>query len=68
MDRFTLINNDRRMIKVFEQFEEVSKPSASIDAMIIFYVCAYKRSSKPIMKDSWAETIENIRKKHQQLT
>ena len=33
MDKFTLINKDRSRIKVFEPFEDVSKPSPSIDVM-----------------------------------
>ena len=45
MDKFTLINKDRSRIKVFEAFEDVSKPSPSIDAMMISYGCVYKRSS-----------------------
>ena len=35
MERFILINNERNRIKVFEPFEDVSKPSPSIDAMMI---------------------------------
>ena len=46
MDKFTLINMDRSRIKVFEPFEDLSKPSPSIDAMMISYGCVYKRSSK----------------------
>jgi len=38
MERFILINNERNRIKVFEPFEDVSKPSPSIDAMMISYV------------------------------
>ena len=37
MEKFTLINKDRSRIKVFEPFEDVSKPSPSIDAMMISY-------------------------------
>ena len=44
MERFILINNERNRIKVFEPFEDVSKPSPSIDAMMISYGCVYKRS------------------------
>jgi hypothetical protein len=43
MEKFTLINNDRSRIKVFEPFEDVSKPSPSIDAMMISYGCVYKK-------------------------
>ena len=67
MEKFTLINNERTRIKVFEPFEDVSKPSSSIDAMMISYGCVYKRSSKPVMKGSRVETIEAARKEYQQL-
>ena len=52
MEKFILINKKRNRIKVFEPFEDVSKPSHSIDAMMISYGCVYKRSSKPVMKGS----------------
>ncbi len=67
MERFILINNERNRIKVFETFEDVSKPSPSIDAMMISYGCVYKRSSKPVMKGSRVETIEAARKEYKQL-
>ena len=67
MEKFTLINKDRSRIKVFEPFEDVSKPSPSIDAMMISYGCVYKRSSKPVMKGSRGETIENARKEYKEL-
>ena len=67
MERFILINNGRNRIKVFEPFEDVSKPSTSIDAMMISYGCVYKRSSKPVMKGSRVETIEHARKEYKQL-
>ena len=50
MEKFTLINKDRSRIKVFEPFEDVSKPCPSIDAMLVSYGCVYKKSSKPVMK------------------
>ena len=56
MDKFTLINKDRSRIKVFEQFEDITKPSPSLDAMMISYGCVYKRSSKPVMKGSRVES------------
>ena len=62
-----MINKDRSRIKVFEPFEEISKTSLSIDAMMISYGCLYKRSSKPVMKGSRVETIENARKEYKQL-
>ena len=67
MERFILINNRRNRIKVFEPFEDVSKLSHSIDAMMISYGCVYKRSSKPVMKGSRVETIEAARKEYKQL-
>ena len=67
MEKFILINKDRSRIKVFEPFEVVSKPSPSIDAMMISYGCVYKRSSKPVMKGSRVETIEDARKEYKQL-
>ena len=67
MKKFTLINKERTRIKVFEPFEDVSKPSLSINAMMISYGCVYKRSSKPVMKGSRVETIENARKEYKEL-
>ena len=66
MEKFTLINKDRSRIKVFETFEDVSKPS-SLDVMMISYGCVYKRSNKPVMKGSRVETIENARKEYKKL-
>ena len=51
MEKFTLMNKDRSRIKVFVSLEDVSKPSPSIDEMMISYGCVYKRSNKPVMKD-----------------
>ena len=62
MEKFTLINKDRSRIKVFEPFEDVSKPSPNIDAIMISYGCVYKRSSKPVMKSSRVKTIEEYKK------
>ena len=67
MEKFTLINKSRSRIKVFEPFEDVSKPSPSIDAMMISYGCVYKMSSKPVMKGSRVETIEEARKEYKKL-
>ena len=67
MEKFTLINKDRSRIKVFEPFEVVSKPSPSIDAMMISYWCVYKRSSKPVIGGSRVETIEDARKEYKHL-
>ena len=67
MEKFILINKAKSRIKVFEPFEDVSKPSLSIDAMMISYGCVYKRSSKPVVKGSTVETIENARKEYKEL-
>ena len=45
MKKFTLINKARNRIKVFEPFEDVSKPSRTINAMMVSYECIYKRLS-----------------------
>ena len=67
MDKFTLINKDRSRIKVFEPFEDITKPSPSLDAMMISYGCVYNRSSKPVMKGSRVESIEDARKEYKEL-
>ena len=67
MDKFTLINKDRSRIKVFEPFEDITKPSPSLDAMMISYGCVYKRSSKPVMKGSRVESIEDAREEYKKL-
>ena len=67
MERFILINNERNRIKVFEPFEDISKPSPSIDAMMISYGCVYKRSSKPVMKGARVETVEAAREEYKKL-
>ena len=67
MEKFTLINKARSRIKVFEPFEDVSKASHIIAAMMISYGCIYKRSSKPVIKGSRVETIENARKEYKEL-
>ena len=67
MKKFTLINKERSRIKVFETFEDVSKPSLTINAIMISYGCVYKRSSKPVMKGSRIETIEDARKEYKEL-
>ena len=67
MNKFILTNNERSRIKVFEPFEDLSKPSISINAMMISYGCIYKRSSKPVMKGSRVETIDEARKEYKKL-
>ncbi|MBO6974082.1 MAG: DUF1651 domain-containing protein [Prochlorococcus marinus CUG1435] len=67
MEKFILINKDKSRIKVFEPFEDISKPSPTIDAMMISYGCVYKRSSKPVMTGSKVETIQAARKEYAKL-
>tara|TARA_S200000501_G_scaffold362835_1_gene392799 strand:- start:419 stop:667 length:249 start_codon:yes stop_codon:yes gene_type:complete len=67
MEEFTLINKQRDRIKIFKPFEDVSKPSLSINAIEIQYACVYKRSSKPVIKGSRVESIEDARKEYKHL-
>ena len=67
MEKYTLINKDRSRIKVFEPFEDKTKPSSSIDAMMISYGCVYKRNSNPVMKGSRVESLEDARKEYKKL-
>ena len=67
MEKFTLINKDKSRIKIFEPFEDISKPSPTIDAMMISYGCVFKSNSKPVMKGSRVETIEAARKEYKEL-
>ena len=67
MEEFTLINKDRSRVKIFKPFEDVSKPSPTINAMEIAYGCVYKRSSKPVIKGSRVESIEDARKEYKKL-
>ena len=67
MEEFTLINKQRNRIKVFKTFEDLSKPSPSIDAIIISYGCVYKKSSKPVVKGSRVETVEAAREEYKKL-
>ena len=67
MKKFTLINKERSRIKIFEPFEDVSKPSPYIDAMMISYGCVYKRRIKPVIKGSRVETIESAWEEYKKL-
>ena len=67
MKEFTLINKDRSRIKKFKPFEDIYKPNITINAMEIAYGCIYKRSSKPVMKGSRVESIEDARKEYKKL-
>ena len=69
MEKFTLINKARSRIKVFEPFDDndSSKNPSLINAILISYGCVLKRSSKPIMKGSMVESIEEARKEYRKL-
>ena len=67
MEKFTLINNARSRIKVFEPFEDSSKNSSLINAILISYGCVFKRSSKSVIKGSRFESIEEARNKYKKL-
>ena len=67
MEKFTLINKDRSRIKVFEPFEDGSKNSSMINAILISYGYVFKRSSKPVMKGSRVKSIKEARNDHKKL-
>ena len=67
MEKFTLINKSRSRIKVFEPFEDSSKKSFLVNAILISYGCVFKRSSKPVMKGSRVESIGEARKEYKKL-
>jgi len=64
MEKFILINKARSRIKVFEPFEESSKNSSMINAILISYGCVFKQSSKPVMKSSRVEPVEESRNEY----
>ena len=69
MNKFTLINKARSRFKVFEPFDDSSKNSSMINLMqfLISYGCIFKRSSKPVMKGSRVESIEEARNEYKKL-
>ena len=67
MKKFTLINKAKSRIKVFEPFEDSSKNSSMINGILISYGCVFKRSSKPVMKGSRVESIEEARNEYKKL-
>ena len=67
MEKFTLINKARSRIKVFEPFDDSSKEPSVINAILISYGCVLKRSSKPVMKGSRVESIEDARNEYKKL-
>ena len=67
MEKFILINKARQRIKVFEPSEDSYKNSFMISAILIFYGCVFKRPSKPVMKGSRVESIEEARNEYKKL-
>ena len=67
MEKFTLINKARSRIKVFEPFDDSSKNPSMINAILISYGCVFKRSSKPVIKGSRVESIEEARNEYKKL-
>ena len=67
MEKFTLINKAKSRIKVFEPFDDSSKNPSIINAILISYGCVFKRSSKPVMKGSRVESIEEARNEYKNL-
>ena len=67
MEKFTLINKSRSRIKVFEPFENSFKDSSMISAILISCGCVFKQSSKPVIKGSRVESIEEARNEYKKL-
>ncbi len=67
MEKFTLINKARSRIKIFEPFEDSSKNPSMVNAILISYGCVLKRSSKPVMKKSRVESVEEARKEYKKI-
>ena len=64
MEKISLINKSRSRIKVFEPFDDSSKNPSIINTILISYGCVLKRSSKPVMKGSRVESIEEARNEY----
>ena len=67
MEKFTLINKAKSRIKVFEPFDDNSKNPSMINTILISYGCVFKRSSKPVMKGSRVESLEEARNEYKKL-
>ena len=65
--KFTLTNRAIKRIKLFEPFKDSSNNSSMINSILISYGCVFKRSSKPVMKGSRVESIEEARKEYKKL-
>ena len=64
-EEYFLINKQRNRVKRFRKFEDINNKQN--DFIEIEYGCVYKRSSKPVMKGSRVETIEQARKEYKEL-
>ena len=51
-------------MKEFEPFEDSSKKSSMVNAILISHDFVYKRSSKPAMNGFRLESIEEVRKEY----
>ena len=67
IEKFTLIYKARSRNKVFGPFEDSSKNSSTINAILISYGCVFKRSNKPFMEGSRVESIEETRNEYKKL-
>ena len=67
MGKFISINKAISRIKVFEIFEDIYNESSMINGILISYGCVFKRSSKPVMKGTRVESIEEARKEYKKL-
>ena len=67
MEKFTLINKARSRIKVFEPFEDSLENFSMINLILIIYGCVFKKSSKPVMKGSRVESIDEARNEYKKL-
>ena len=60
--KFTLINKDRSRIKVFRPFQNISKPSQSIDAIMISYGSIYKKTLNQLCKVAELKLLKQLEK------
>ena len=70
MEEFTLVNKVRsrnKLFEVIEPFEDSSKNSSMINTILISYDFVFKVSSKPVMKGSRVESIEEARNEYKKL-
>ena len=65
MEQFALVNKLRNRIKVFKPFKSSLKQAQEM--IEIRYGCVYKKSSKPVMKESRIEPIDKAREEYKQL-